>query len=74
MSDTLFTEVAELIPTDLRVYGDQLNGRRKPDPFSWQLAAEKLKLSPDQLLAIDNSPSGIKESIEAGYGLSIGLT
>ena len=38
----------------------------KPDPFPYQLAAKKLRLKPDEILAVEDSNSGIISAQKAG--------
>lgn len=38
----------------------------KPSPIPYELACEKLGLSPHKVLAIEDSPSGLKSAVEAG--------
>jgi HAD superfamily hydrolase (TIGR01509 family) len=54
------------------VIGDQLE-RGKPDPMPYQVALERLGLSPQAAIAFEDSPTGIRAAIGAGI-LTIGVT
>lgn len=66
-------EISPLIPDSFRVYGDEVNGRRKPHPDGWLKAAEKMGVDPSRLLAVDNSPHGIRGALDAGYKIAVGV-
>jgi HAD superfamily hydrolase (TIGR01509 family) len=47
--------------------------RRKPDPEAYRLALKKLRLSPQSVAAIEDSPSGLSAAREAGIRRLIAL-
>ncbi|SRR5579862_3136021 len=53
------------------VTGDDVT-QGKPDPAIYRLAAQKLNLSPEYLLAIEDAPAGVKAATSAGM-LCIGV-
>ena len=64
----LASVVAEQLPAgsfDTLVCGDDVQ-RGKPDPESYLLAAERLGVSPESCVAIEDSPSGIGAAEAAG--------
>ncbi len=66
-------EFRRMVPHELRVYGCQVSGRRKPDPLGWLLASIRMGFPVSELVAVDNATVGIEGSLEAGYGLSLAL-
>ena len=51
----------------------ELTPRGKPDPAGYRLAAERLGVSPDRCLAIEDSPAGLRAAIVAGM-FAVGVT
>jgi sugar-phosphatase len=51
----------------------ELTPRGKPDPAGYRLAAERLGVAPDDCVAIEDSPAGIRAAREAGM-IAIGVT
>lgn len=49
---------------DALITGDML-GRGKPDPEPYLRGAEKLRLSPDECIAVENSPLGVRSAHRA---------
>ena len=50
-------------------------GRGKPDPLPYQLALRRLGVAPEEALAFEDSPSGVRSAVGAGiptYGLLTG--
>jgi len=50
-------------------------GRGKPDPLPYRVALERLGVAPEEALAFEDSPSGVRSAVEAGirtYGLLTG--
>ncbi|WP_022799086.1 HAD family hydrolase [Thermus islandicus] len=50
-------------------------GRGKPDPLPYRVALERLGLAPEEALAFEDSPSGVRSAVGAGirtYGLLTG--
>lgn len=50
-------------------------GRGKPDPLPYQLALGRLGVAPEEALAFEDSPSGVRSAVGAGiptYGLLTG--
>ena len=48
------------------VSGNDLEYRRKPDPYAWKEAARVLRVEGDGL-AIENTPDGVRSAVEAGW-------
>ncbi|RVV99021.1 HAD family phosphatase [Mesobaculum littorinae] len=57
---------------DTIVIGDELP-RGKPDPMPYQVALDRLDLSPDAAVAFEDSGSGIRAAVAAGLR-TVGLT
>ena len=61
----------EILPKDILglfhfvLTGDQVK-RRKPHPEPYQKATESLKVPPEEALAVENAPAGIKAAKNAG--------
>ncbi len=53
---------------DLIVTGDDVK-KGKPDPESYLLAAEKLGVSPDECLVLEDSVNGVKAALAAGMNV-----
>lgn len=50
-------------------------GRGKPDPLPYRVALERLGLAPEEALAFEDSPSGVRSAVGTGirtYGLLTG--
>lgn len=47
--------------------------RAKPDPAGYRLTAERLGIDPARCLAIEDTPTGIRAALDAGYGLVVGV-
>lgn len=47
--------------------------RAKPDPAGYRLTAERLGVPPRHCLAIEDTPTGIRAALDAGYGLVVGV-
>jgi phosphoglycolate phosphatase len=41
-------------------------GRGKPDPLPYQVALKRLGVAPEEALAFEDSPSGVKSAVGAG--------
>jgi len=53
------------------ILGEELE-RGKPDPLPYQTALERLEIRPEQAIAFEDSPSGMKSAIGAGI-LTVGI-
>ena|SRR5699024_4753278 len=51
---------------DVTVCGDEVDGRNKPDPRPYELAAEHCGVSPDRCVAVEDSPPGVSAALGAG--------
>jgi phosphoglycolate phosphatase len=50
-------------------------GRGKPDPLPYQVALKRLGVAPEEALAFEDSPSGVKSAVGVGirtFGLLTG--
>jgi beta-phosphoglucomutase-like phosphatase (HAD superfamily) len=63
------TDLEDLLPRSLRFSAEDSlpEPTSKPDPAIYVQAAQRLKISPDQGLAIEDSPSGASAAIAAGF-------
>lgn len=73
MQRVLGDEICALIPESRRVYGNEVEGMRKPQPEGFSLLAERMGLAPSKLIYIGNSAQDLIGSQAAGYLLSIGV-
>jgi HAD superfamily hydrolase (TIGR01509 family) len=53
------------------ILGEELE-RGKPDPLPYQTALERLEVQPEQAIAFEDSPSGVKSAIGAGI-VTVGI-
>ncbi len=63
-------EALGLVPS-LLVLAEEV-GRGKPDPLPYRVALERLGIAPEEALAFEDSPSGVKSAVQAGIP-TIGL-
>lgn len=63
------TELAELIPADLRFSAEDSlpTPTSKPDPAVYALAAQRLGIDPTAGLAIEDSTPGVRSAVAAGF-------
>ena len=57
---------------DIIILGEE-QAAAKPDPTPYQVALEKLGLQPQEAIAIEGSPSGMRSAVDAGIR-TIGIT
>ena len=57
---------------DIIILGEEQTAA-KPDPTPYQVALEKLGLQPQEAIAIEDSPSGMRSAVDAGIR-TIGIT
>jgi HAD superfamily hydrolase (TIGR01509 family) len=59
---------------DLVITGDDLGkGQGKPDPAPFQIALQRMNLSPSEAIVVENSPLGVEASAKAGIPYIITL-
>ena len=68
-----FPEDLKHFPTNLRIYGDDLGAKVKPDPLCYELLAQRMGIPPSELLAIEDRPQGAAAGLTAGCGQVISL-
>jgi beta-phosphoglucomutase len=52
---------------DLVITGDDLEeGQGKPDPAPFQIALQRMNLSPSEAIVVENSPLGVEAAAKAG--------
>ena len=52
---------------DVTVFGNEIGSKSKPDPYIFQLAAQRLNLTPQECCVIEDSINGIKAAISGGF-------
>ncbi|MBE7023474.1 MAG: HAD family phosphatase [Ruminococcaceae bacterium] len=52
---------------DVFVFGDDVGTRCKPDPYVFEIAAERLGVSHDECMVLEDSLNGIKAAAEGGF-------
>lgn len=52
---------------DVTVFGDEVGSKSKPDPYIFQLAAQKLNLAPQECCVVEDSINGVKAAISGGF-------
>jgi len=60
---TVTAEAAQVF--EVRVTGDECE-KGKPDPYPYALAASRMKLSPQECIAVEDSPTGVASARAAG--------
>ncbi len=49
------------------IYGDEIGSRSKPDPYIFELAAEKLGIEKSECIVVEDSLNGIKAAVNGGF-------